>query len=152
MGKTSATYTAIRNAIRTAHGADFEAIVMTLRTPFDAVVAGDLCRQGMSVVIGPTADITTVRGGAARRVLTSLSVSIYIVAMLEGRTGGTNEETLLTQMFDAVDSVVATLDAATRAPATTFAGLQVDNVLMLYDPDGSYAAVEIQITTAILRA
>lgn len=151
MGKTSATYQAIKNALVAAHGDDFEAIVLSLRTPFDAVEAGDLCRSGKALIVGVTADTTLTFSGAAKRVISGVAASLFVVSMLEGRTGKQDEEDVLVGMFDAVDDVVATLEDITAAPATTFAALRVDQINTIYDPDGNYVAVEIQITASVVR-
>lgn len=151
MGKASATYTAIKTALTTAHRTEFESIVMTLRTPFEAAEAGDLCRQGMALLIGPTADNPLAYGGAARRVITGFTLSVFIVAMLGGRTGTKTEEQVMTDLLDAAEDVSTTLEGMTGAPATTFVGLQINSSTTLYDADGNYAAIEIQLTTSILR-
>lgn len=151
MGKTSATFTRLRDVIRAGHADDFEAIVGTLRTPFDAVEAGDLGRSGLTCLIGLTADAPAVLSGAAKRVITQAAFSIFIVAMFEGRTG-TDEEDILVQLLDTADSVVETIQDGSRTAATNYIVATVDQVNTIYDVDGNYAAIEIQVTANILRA
>lgn len=159
MGKTRATYEAIRDRIEAVHGpagthaTKFPVVKLTLRTPFEAVEAGDLDRYGIGCVVGVTASTPISRSGAGRRVLSSVAVSVFLVGMLPGRgtEDGQDEETLLGRLLDATDDVVGTLETINKAPATTLAGLAVDDITILYDESGNYAAVEIRLTTSVVR-
>jgi hypothetical protein len=68
-----------------------------------------------------------------------------------GMDAGRDEEAVLGDLLDAADALITTLETMPASPVMTFASLQIQGTTVLYDEEGSYAAIEIQTVLSVTR-
>jgi len=151
MGLKSST-DAVKLLVTTNHSTSFDVIGKTLRSPFDAINAGELTRNCSACLIAPRSDLnevfSTVRG---TRLQSTYGVSVFVVVDLEGRTSQAKYEAKIDQLLDLCDALATTFDAATPDASANFSKLQIGALSDIYDENEAFIGMEIPLQLTIDR-